>query len=208
MTETATDAASTDSSTVQSSVIWPTCGTSGGMRDDERGQRDARDGDAGDGAADREHGLLGDQLPDQTAARCAERGAQRHFADALDRSAEHQRAEVHGGEHQDQSDRAEQDQQSGTHIAGDRVLQRLHADRLAPRRSDAPRSLRIAGARSVSSRVAASGVTPGASRATLCENVALNCALPGVHGSGAHRSVPGPKTSKPAGITPTIVCGS
>ena len=97
------------------------------------------------------------------------------------------------------SDRAKQDQQGRTNVAGDRVLQRLHAHRLAPVVRRVPRSLRIAGARSASSRVAASGVTPGASRATPCENVALNCALPGTQGSGAHRSVPGRRLqSRPA----------
>ena len=66
----------------------------------------------------------------------------------------------------------------------------------------------MAGTSSTSSRVAASTVTPGASLATLCENVALNCGEPGVHCSGAHRSVPGPKISKPGAITPITVCGS
>ena len=85
----------------------------------------------------------------------------------------------------------------------------LHADRLAPVDSVAPRSLRIAGASSMSSRVAASGVTPGASlRDTLRERGLELRRCPASTGSGAQRSVPGPKTSKPAGITPMIVCGS
>jgi hypothetical protein len=56
----------------------------------------------------------------------------RHFGDALDRSAEHERAEIDGREHQDQSDGAQQDQQRRAHVAGHGVPQRLNVNRLPP----------------------------------------------------------------------------
>ena len=122
-TATATDTVSTLTSTVQSSAMCPTLGTSGGNARDQRRQRERGQADAGRRSEHGEHGLFREDLFDQAGTRRAERGAQRHLVDALDRSAEHERAEVDRGQHQDQSNRAEQDQQRRPHVAGDRLLQ-------------------------------------------------------------------------------------
>jgi len=68
--------------------------------------------------------LLGDQLPQQTRARGAQRRSNGHFVRALDGAAEDESAEVDGREQQDEPDRGEQDEERELHVSGDELLQR------------------------------------------------------------------------------------
>ena len=83
-----------------------------------------RDQQADGAARDREHGALGEQLPNEAAAAGAERGTDRDLGLSRRRAGEHQVRHVGAGNQQHQADGAEQHEQRRAGVADDVLAER------------------------------------------------------------------------------------
>ena len=116
-------------------------------------------------AGERQHDALGQQLPDDAAARSADRGADRDLAPAAGGAHEQQVGDVGAGDQQHEADGAAVDQQRRLDVAADDdVANRLHAERVL--RPDRRRELRaeVLRRRAAGARSPAAASRPGLSR--------------------------------------------
>ena len=154
-------------------------------------------------ADDREHHVLGEQLPDDSPASCTHGASHGHLGLARRGACEQQTRDVRAGNEQHETNRPLQHQERALHIVVERGAQSLQRDGhvlIAMRETARP-----APGRAQSSRLApARSSRPSRNRPVTMRNDAALESCCGENPTESQRLVSGLAKSKPSGITPMM----